>query len=650
MVPARRSPIRVLWLALVLVAATFATFGRSLGFGFVLVDDDKNVYDSALVHPEAGELTERLGRIWAEPYYKLYIPVTYSTWALVAQSALVPEERVEEHPLARNRLAPRPFHLANLCLHAVCVLLVFGILRTALGVDFAAALGALFCALHPLQVEPVAWISGLKDLTGGLFALACVWAYLRYARAVESGAERSGMARAFWLASLVALALGLLAKPSAVVAPVVAGLLDVLVLRRRLAHSARALAPLLAVAAAGAVAIAAVQPPDPELAPVSLGQRPLVVLDALGFYAAKLAWPLELAPFYGRTPEVVLDGAWWWGALAVAVLAAGALASGRRSGVPLAALGVFAAALGPTLGLVPFTFQAFSTVADRYAYLALVGPALLLAWLARGRRAVLFGGALGCLVLGGLSWQQAGTWRDSETLFRHNLEVFDGSAFVHGNLGEHHAREGDVEAAVHHFREAVRLKPSSAQQRNNLGSYLGQKGRLDEALVELEQAVRLDPDYARARMGLAGTLIGLGRLDEAERQLEEVHRIEPEFVPAYLNRAAIRWQQGDTRGARRAYEEALAAQPAATDASLALAGLHLQEGRALDALRVLRAADEAAPGSARVQLELGRALLSSNRALDALPCLEEAVRLDPGLAEEAAPMLAAARAAAGGGQ
>jgi len=618
------------WLALLLVAATALVFGRTLGHGFVLIDDDRNVYTNPLVHPE-GDAS--LLQAWREPYL-LYIPVTYDVWALVARGALVPEGGTGER--AENRLEPGPFHAANVTVHILSVLVVFALLRNLLGLDFAAAIGALLFAVHPLQVEPVAWVSGMKDVLSGFLGLLCLWLYVLHARA-------SGRGLGPWAAALAAFVLAILSKPSAVVIPLMAAVLDVGVLRRGWRSAAASLWPFFAVALGRSIAAIAIQPTDAAVATVPLWARSFVAGDALAFYLGKLVWPVSMAPFYDRSPQVVLaGGSWWLGTAVCASLLLGAWVARRRWPLPLGALLLFAAGLAPVLGLVPFVFQVHSTVADRYTYLALLGPALLLAALVRGRAPAQILAVLALGAAGLRARDQVELWRDSRALFEHNLKVHPASSFVHSNLGEVLAREDDVDAAIEHFREAVRLAPESAQLRNNLGTYLGQRGRLDEALEQLSEAVRLDPDYARARMGLASTLIGLGRYAEAVEQLQEVHRIEPDFAPAYLSRGQLQAALGDLRAAARAYEEALRADPELVEARVQLAGIYLQGNQVQEAIATLRTAVDQAPDMALAQAELGRALMISNRPIDAQPYLEQALRLDPSL-DYVRPMLEAAR-------
>ena len=260
-------------------------------------------------------------------------------------------------------------------------------------------------------------------------------------------------------------------------------------------------------------------------------------------------------------------------------------------------------------------------------------PALVLALVAVG--------LLGVRTLG-----QVGVWADSKGLFEHNLAVFEESSFVHSNLGEVLAREGDADGALEHFRRAVELKPGSAQLRSNLGTFLGQSGDLDGAEEQLTEAVRLDPDYAGARMNLASTLIGQSRYTEAIAQLREVHRIDPPFAPAYLTRSALHGALGDGRAAEQALEDLLDAVPEHVEGRVQLAGLRLAENRVQQAIVVLREAVELAPEHALANAELGRALMMSNRPVDALPYLEQAVSSDPTL--DLSEMLQFARRAAGG--
>ena len=220
------------YIALLLMIFTLAVFYQVRDHDFIS-DDYIHIVENPYLKPVT---LPRVVELWQKPYWGLYIPVTYTAWAAIARLAELPGPG----PRAA-KLDPRPFHSANLVLHLANLLIVFAILRMLARNDWAAGCGALLFALHPVQVEPVAWVSGLKDLLSGFFSLLALWQYLAYAAATSSSANtataRGEIAKVkrgvfhFAVATL-AFVLALLSKPTAAMVPWAAWLLDRYVLQR----------------------------------------------------------------------------------------------------------------------------------------------------------------------------------------------------------------------------------------------------------------------------------------------------------------------------------------------------------------------------------------------------------------------------------
>ncbi len=277
---------------LVLIVATLAVFGPVWNHDFVVLDDGVNIIDNPFLQPPSFSNALHL---WKTPYKSMYIPVTYSAWAALARLS-----EIFEPGGSGGKLDPRLFHAANVLLHLLCVVLVFVILRMIVRADWAACGGALFFALHPIQVEPVAWATGLKDLLCGLLSLTAVWQYLRYAMPVspqdESGSGQGGRISAgttidspkrrylHYGLALLAFLLALLSKPAAVVVPLLVWILDVCCLRRPVRENSVALAGWIAVAVPVVVLTQSVQADTVNSFTTALWTRPLVAADAVTFY------------------------------------------------------------------------------------------------------------------------------------------------------------------------------------------------------------------------------------------------------------------------------------------------------------------------------------------------------------------------------
>jgi hypothetical protein len=209
----------------------------------------------------------------------------------------------------------------------------------------------------------------------------------------------------------------------------------------------------------------------------------LIAADSVDFYLHKLIFPLHFSPAYGRRPEVALAGRWikvaWL--LPVGLLAAGWLGRRRWPAAWVAPILFFLPIL-PTSGLVPFLFQYYSTVADRYAYLGMLGAGLAFgSLLTRSPTRVFFGMAgLMIVVLAVQSWRYARFWRDHDTLWQHAAQVdpeefhsqseLAGAALRRARFaemtGQTKARHAYIEEAKEHFRRALHNNPHHSPARN----------------------------------------------------------------------------------------------------------------------------------------------------------------------------------------
>ena len=401
--------------------------------------------------------------------------------------------------------------------------MVFTILRFLAGSDWAAGAGSLLFALHPLQVEPVAWVNGMRDVLSGLLSFIALWQYLVYARAkstetvdsVKKGTETTGGKgftfpldgkKLHYAAATLAYGLALLAKPSAIVVPAVAWILDYWILRRSLRQSMKALVAWVVLAVPFVILTQGAQSESVIRYITPLWARPFVAGDAIAFYLYKLILPFRFGPDYGRQPEWLLSQ-WWVYAIWMVPCALVLMAWLWRHKKPwlIASVGIFVVGVLPVSGLVPFTFQYISTVADRYLYLSMFGPALALAWFVSESRRWL--NLVVCVpILGWLastSTVQSQVWHDKERLWQHALTVNERSSMAHYNLGNIVAAEGELERAIEHYRQAARIDPGSTNIINNLGNVFVKQGKLEEAIVQYRRAVKINPtdDYAHYNLG-----------------------------------------------------------------------------------------------------------------------------------------------------
>jgi tetratricopeptide (TPR) repeat protein len=259
---------------------------------------------------------------------------------------------------------------------------------------------------------------------------------------------------------------------------------------------------------------------------LTFADRCLIAGRALWFYAGKLVWPTPLTFIY---PRWEIEPAVWWQWLfpiaAIGVVAGLWLARRRIGKGPLVAVLCFAGTLGPALGFVNVYPMRYSFVADHYQYLASVGLiTLCAAGLARIPRVI---PAILVVLLGALTWQQTGIYRNPEILWRDTLAKNPDCWMAQNNLGTLFADKGRFDEAIENYRKAIQINPDHREALNNLGNALAAQGRLDEAIENYYKAIQINPNYFDALNDLGNALAAQGRFDEAIKNYYKAIQINP---------------------------------------------------------------------------------------------------------------------------
>jgi tetratricopeptide (TPR) repeat protein len=502
-------------LALVLVALTAAVFQGVRQHDFVRYDD--HVYVSENPQLRAGLGRTSLAAAF-RPYFTNWIPLTALSLQL-------------DHAL--YGFEPRGYLLTNLALHAASVvLLLLGLSRLTGAVGRSAFATAVF-AVHPLHVESVAWVSERKDVLSGLFFMLTLCAYARYA-------ERPG-SRGRYAVVLLALALGLLAKPMLVTLPCVLLLLDFWPLGRLAAPAQRRRAlveklPLLALSAAVGVVALRVQQSAGTVAStesVPLAARLANACESAVVYAAQSLWPSGLAAIYPH-PLAEVSSARGLACGALLAVATG-VAFRERVRHPWWIVGWlwYLGMLVPVIGLVQVGLQAR---ADRYTYLPQVGLSLALAWGAfdllggspRGRRALAAAGAAAVVALAVLAERQVRSWRNTETLFTRALAVTRDNYLAHDGLAAWLLREGRLDEAERQYALALRAKPGWMEPALGLGDVALRRGHPERALALYRPWLAIAPESERLQEALGFALLETGEPEQAEPHLRFALAARPE--------------------------------------------------------------------------------------------------------------------------
>jgi tetratricopeptide (TPR) repeat protein len=526
-------------------------------------------------------------------------------------------------------------HVANLVLHVANVLLLFGLLIRATGAVWRSAFVAALFGLHPLQVEPVAWISARREVLATTLGLLSLWAYVAYAR-------RGGPVR--YLATAALLAVGLAVNPMLATLPVLFLLLDRWPLDRlRRGRGLRVWVeklPLLAIAAAGAVALAAQSRAAGAVEAVPLSLRAANALVSCVRYAGKTLWPSGLSPLYPH-PDLPGGTPWEpWQVAASGLLLVGISLLASRRRYALTGWLWYLVALVPGLGLVPLEPEA---MADRHAYVPLIGLFVIASWggaelLAkipnrRNRvRRVAVAGAVAllavCLVR---TWVQTLYWSNAVTLYLHALAVEPSNPLVRFKLARVLADAGETDAAIEHLRQGLDIDPGQAGVRFDLAIALAARGDTDEAIDEFRRVLETRPDLAEARINLGALLQARGDRAEAIDQYRRALEIRPDSAQAHFNLGSALQGSGEREAAIVQYRRALELRPDYLEAHFNLANALMAAGEADEAIEHYREALRLKPDFALAHNNLGGALASRGEIDEAIAQYRAALAADPKL-------------------
>ena len=591
---------RALIFAVALAAVTIFAYQPAWHGGF-LWDDDAYIINNELLTTLHG---------WQRIWFSLdspsqYFPLTYSTFRI-------------EHALWG--LNTTGYHWVNLLLHVGNALLVWAVLAR-LGVPGSWLAAAIF-ALHPVQVESVAWITERKNVLMGFFFLLTLLGWIAF---IDKRTRRPWI---FYCLALIFYVLALSAKATACTLP--AALFLILWLQKKPITMRRLTQIVPFVVLGVGMGLLAVwweryhqgtnRDVFPFLGPI---ERILVASRAVWFYLSKIFWPSDLTFIYPRwniSPADLLDYIW----LLAGIAACAAIYFLRRyfgRGVEVAAA-FFVSTLSPVLGFIMlFTFR-YTFVADHYQYLACIGPIALasagivsLSGKFAQYRAVIVSVALLVVAsLGTLTWRQASTYTDIETLWNTTLARNPECWMAHTNLGLVLLQKGKIDDGIAHYRSALQMQPDSWDAEYNLGTALLGKNQVDEAILHCERAVRMRPTDPDALVSLGDAVLQKGRTDEAIAHYQKAMMLHPDHFLARYSLGHALLEKGELDSAIQVCRSALLLRPSDVDCQTTLAIALEEKGDPAEAIQHYQKALELAPRSIPTLTNLAWLLATSRDA------------------------------------
>lgn len=518
-------PYQFVCAALLITAATLASYLTVLGNGFVSYDDVKYIIEND--HVSVGLTLDGLRWALTSTYDANWFPVTWlSHMADVSMFGF----------------APRGHHLVSLLLHCANALMLTWLLAHLTGQLLRSAVAGLLFAIHPIHVESVAWIAERKDVLSTLFFMLTVIVYIAYTRRPAAGR---------YLAALLLYALGLASKPMLVSLPLVLLLLDFWPLRRlrpeetdRDSRAAGGIIPLFrekipffvlsgasciltyAVQSAGAaVNSLAISPPSENAAHAMVNYVR---------YLGKAVWPTDLAVLYPYVQELP-----YWqtaGSIVILVLITAWVYLARLE-KPYLLFGWlwFLVTMAPVAGFVSIGVH---SIADRYTYIPLTGLSVMAVWLAADlsghKTTARIGGGI-CVIallfcLGAATRIQTGYWKDSVSLFEHTLAVTRDNWVIHNNLAAVLLNDNQPQKALSHLLETIRIVPGHANAYSNLGALYSSTGDIGRAIRAYRTAIELNPALKEAYFYLCMAQLRAGEVNAAGETHAALKRVDPDMA------------------------------------------------------------------------------------------------------------------------
>ncbi|MFZ2633431.1 MAG: tetratricopeptide repeat protein [Desulfosalsimonadaceae bacterium] len=510
---------------LLLIAATLIVYRNVRTYEFISFDD--NLYVLKNPHVQQGLTLDSL--LWAFNLSKDAENQSYwhpLTWISHMMDCRLFGLNAGKH------------HLVNLIIHIINVLLLFMVFHQMTGAIWKSAFVAALFAVHPLNVDSVAWIAERKNLLSTMFWLLTMMAWVRYAR-------RPSLYR--YLVVFAGMTAGLLAKPMLVTLPCVLLLMDFWPLNRLKVFSDKSPAlgifrqaspvrlivekiPLLVLSVLSMLlSVIALhnqnQIVSAHFIPISLRIENAIISYVR--YIVKIIWPQDMAIYYPFPDSIPL---WQVSSSLILLTAAFAIVLFLHKKAPYLAVGWlwFIGTLTPVTGIIQGGL--WPAIADRWTYVPAIGIFIIISWggaalLSKVSKKPVLRAITPFIILTILiisSRNQVSYWENSITLFSHALDVTEHNDIAHYNLGVALGEKGNMDQAIFHYYEGLKINPNMTEGHNNLGNALIKKGMLDQAISHFNQALQLNPKLAQAHTNLGNALARKGKLDEALYHYESI--------------------------------------------------------------------------------------------------------------------------------
>lgn len=611
---------------IVLALITFIAYHQILQNGFVNLDDPLQF--TANRNVLTGITWKNI--LWS---FSFESPCSPLTWLIYAAAHSV------------FGLKPGPFHAISLLLHISASLVLFHALRRITGAYYRSFMVSILFAVHPINVESVAWIAEVNNVLSGLFFALTLLVYHFYTKKPDF--KR-------YLLLVVTFELGLLSKSVLMTVPFLLLLLDYWPLKRLVferASSGKSIRlqgvpilrligekmPLLCLSLISLISGLLMQPKHTAFTTFTTAPMSLRINNALVTYVkylGKLFWPHDLGvlyPYPKAIPPMETAGA----VLCLLIVTCLALRLSRKSPYFITGWLWFLGMLVPFLGIIQSGL--WPEMADRYAYLPFIGIFIVLTWGTHALVSSLQSKALtyalyalsGIIVcaLTAATWHQTGYWKDSVTLFGHVLSINPENGPAHGNLGAELLNLGEIRKAIPHFQESLRMRPSE-DACFNLGMAYYRIKNNERALQYFRQALQINSNDAGSYNFIGTILVDMGKMDEGIVYFKEAAARAPREIEAYMNLGNAMFRTGHMDEALSYYQEAISNDPACAEAYNNIGTIYAIRKDSRRARENFQRALQIRPDYAEAMQNLGRLRTEPEDTATVIAKIEKAIQAD----------------------
>jgi tetratricopeptide (TPR) repeat protein len=634
MIHAKTNFLKVFLVGLSLIVAIIIAYAQASNFDFVGYDDQEYIIENS--HVQEGLTLDSI--IWAFTSFHSanWHPMTWLSHMLDCEL---------------YGLNPTGHHWTNVQFHIANTFLLFFIFFKMTGALWRSAFVAALFALHPLHVESVAWVSERKDLLSTFLGFLMIFAYYRYVKE---------LCIKNYLLVIMLFGLGLMAKPMLVTFPFVLLLLDYWPLNRvqfkndlpgqtdeitcfgfqKFLRLIIEKIPFFILAIISCILTFLAQQSSgavKALGALSIKTRAENALVSYVSYVFKAIWPINLAVFYPHPGDSLPVWQIFGAALLIATACIWAVRTSKK--YPYIGVGLFwyLGILVPVIGLVQVGEQA---MADRYTYIPLIGLFILIAWgvpdlLKKWQYRKIFLGLSAVVILSALtvsSFSQASHWKNGITLFENAVKVTENNYKAQNNLGTAWGPV-DLDKAIYHYKESLKIKPNYVRALYNLGTALSEKGDYDEAVLYFSKALKINPKKTDARMNMANVLFKQGKSDKAVFHYNEIIKRDSENADVHSNLAIILSAQGKLDESILHYKEAVKINPEHLKAHYNLGNIFIKQGKTKEAFTHFAEVIKIKPDFVQAYNKIGLILFKQGKFNGAKVFFSKSIQIDPNYSE-----------------